>query len=102
MRKVIGKKLYDPTKAEKIAVYSNGMDADDPMYEEEALYLTASGNWFIFGQGGPSSSYACPIGNGRGGRDIRALPSESAKAWLVEREFDDLVLEHFGESFEDA
>ena len=58
MKKVINKKLYDTEKAELIATRSNNLGPNNFNFEEEELYRTKTGNWFISFEGGAASRFA--------------------------------------------
>lgn len=103
MKKIIDGKRYDTDTAEKIAKWSNNYYPNDFHYFEETLFRTEKGAWFIHGEGGGLSPYAENYGNSRGyGSDLRVLTPAEAKNWLENRDFPEIIEEHFGTEIEDA
>jgi|APHM01.1.fsa_nt_gi hypothetical protein len=88
MKQVIDGLLYD-TEAddvEFIAADINGHRGDFG-FLKETLYKTASGNYFIHGEGGARTKYSVSHGNGTksGGSEIRPLSEREALTWCEER-----------------
>lgn len=85
MRKIINGKKYDTETAELLATTDNGYLSSDFKYCSEELYLKKTGEFFLYGVGGPLSKYAEPYGNGWSGASI-IIPytEEEAKVWAVE------------------
>lgn len=83
MKKIIDGKLYNTETARKLGEYENMMDVRNLAYCYEALYLKKTGEYFLFGEGGPESIYGKPDGRNewRGNWDIRPQTEESAKRW---------------------
>ena len=101
MKKIIYGRMYDTATAELIAEHEFG-DPENFDYTFEALYKTPSGNYFIFGEGGPLSYYAKRIGPAEktSGWDIIPISREEALEWceiydvdaaITEKEFGDLI-----------
>lgn len=90
MKKIIEGKLYNTDTAREIGSTSHGGQSfRDFRYYEETLYCKRTGEYFLFGNGGPMSKYAEYIdaNNWRGGVKIMPLTLEEAKKW-AERELD--------------
>ena len=83
MKKIIDGKLYNTETARKLGEYENMSDVRSHAYCYEALYRKKTGEYFLFGEGGPASTYGKPVGQNewRGNWDIRPQTEESAKRW---------------------
>lgn len=105
MKKTIKRKTYDTDTATEIGTFHNGASYTDFNYMYEKLYRSEKGNFFIVGEGGPSSKYGQFLaGGGRTGRGDVFLPltDEEAYKWL-EKHGDQSDLEHyFGHEIEEA
>lgn len=103
MRKIIKNKMYDTDTAKELATYSNYGDWRDFNHYKEALYQKRTGEFFLFGVGGPRTQYAEQIGQRgwTGGKKIIPLTYDSAREWAEEHldagEYEDI----FGEVAED-
>lgn len=98
MRAIINGTLYD-TEAdgvEKIGSYARG-NASDFHHVREALYLTASGQYFVAGSGGPMTGYSREVftGGRTGGHGIRAVTENEARQWAEDHMPVDDYLAHF-------
>lgn len=105
MKTVIGGKRYDTETATKIAMWDNGLPDSDFHAEDETLYRTSKGSWFIHACGGPASSYAVVSANGRersGSSVIEPYTPEAAKAWLESRGKHKALERFFGDEIDDA
>jgi hypothetical protein len=104
MKAIIAGKRYNTATAQRVAKWDNNYPLNDSGYEEETLFLTTKGSWFLDGEGGASSKYAVPIGsNERGGSGkITALTPTSAREWLEERQELRALEEFFLEALSDA
>lgn len=102
MRKIINGKAYDTDKAKKIAYASNGV-AGSFDYCEETLYRKKTGEFFIYGEGGPRSAYARVDIDGSicWGKKIVLLSDEEAKEW-VEQNANEKYEKIFGKVQESA
>ena len=89
MNKVINGKRYDTEKAELVGNWTNGHRYGEFQYECEELYRKKTGEFFLYGSGGPMSSYAVPSGNNNwtGSSEITPLTIDEAKKW-VEKNLD--------------
>ena len=81
MKKIINGKKYDTDTAKKIATHSR-CHGDFSDYSE-TLYLKKTGEFFLYGSGGPMSKYATPAGQNSwsGGSEIIPLSKEKAQKW---------------------
>ena len=75
MKKIINGRSYDTEKAKQLKVRYAGEYGEAHGYEER-LYLTKSGQYFIFGVGGPDSPYPQPT--------IKPIEKEQADEWETE------------------
>ena len=103
MKKVIDGKRYDTGTAKKMGAdgYSNRRDFN---YWYETLYRKSTGEFFLYGEGGPASKYAETIGQNEwsGGEKIIPLTIESAKKWAEDHLDADEYEAIFGEVEETA
>ena len=85
MNKIINGKRYDTDRASLVGEdsYSNSRDFN---HWYEALYQKRTGEFFLYGEGGPMSKYAETIGQNEwsGGEKIMPLSVEAAKKWAEE------------------
>jgi len=85
MKKIIGGKVYNSQTAQCLGCWCNGLPWNDFGYCSEFLHLTKSGNYFIYGEGGPLSKYAVHHGNSTsGGEVIKPISYAEAKEWAEE------------------
>lgn len=81
MKKVIKGKLYDTDKAAEVAEWSDGSPSDF-RYIEETLYRKRTGEYFIYGYGGPMTRYSERVGDAYGyGSTIVPISYDEARAW---------------------
>ena len=85
MKVVINRKKYDTDTAECVACYSYAWPGDYN-YVSEALYRKKTGEYFIYGEGGPLTEYGQSYGdNGIGyGDRIDPISEEDARKWAEE------------------
>lgn len=104
MKKVVNGKLYNTETAEEICEWSNSYYSGDLHYCEETLYKTKKCNWFLYGKGGALSEYSKPCeGNGScGSSNTVPMTKEEAIEWLEERDYPNILMEHFPEAVEEA
>lgn len=83
MRKIINGKKYDTETAEQLASYWNELSTSDFRHMTERLFRKKTGEYFLYGEGGPLSKYATRCGGSgfTGGEDIVPLPEQEAKEW---------------------
>lgn len=104
MRQVINGKIYDTEKATMLAE-DEFSHPEDFNYWYEALYRTAKGNYFLYGEGGPMTKYSRYLGNNTtgGGSRITPLTPDEAFTWCQEHRIDAAVIEKlFGDMVEEA
>lgn len=103
MKKIINGKLYDTTTARCLGSdsYSNRRDFH---YWSEELYVKRTGEYFLYGEGGPMSRYAETVGQNEwsGGEKIIPLSLDKARKWAEEHLSADEYEEAFGLPDEDA
>ena len=97
MKKIIDGKRYDTDKARMIGEesYSNPRDFN---YWCETLYQKRTGEFFLFGEGGPNSKYAVSCGQNTwsGGAKLIPLTYDVAKKWAEDHLDADTYEETFG------
>jgi|LSQX01.3.fsa_nt_gb hypothetical protein len=102
MKKIINGKRYDTSTAKLVgkASYSN---RGDFAYWSEELYLKRTGEFFIYGEGGPLSRYSRSTGQNQwsGGEKIIPLSIREAQEWAEEHLDGDEYEAIFGEVDED-
>ena len=103
MKKIINGKVYDTDKAVCVGQWSNGCYTNDFNYCSEDLYRKRTGEFFLYGDGGPMSKYAESCGNNSwsGGEKIIPLTYEAAQEWAEEHLTGEEYEAIFGEVVED-
>ena len=82
MKRIINGKKYDTDTAREVAVWDNCRDATDFAYVEQHLYRKRTGEYFLYGFGGPHSSYAeHKHGAWQFGSAITPLTDNKARKW---------------------
>lgn len=103
MKKIINGKLYNTETARERGSWSNTGDWRDFSHITETLYQKRSGEFFLFGEGGPRTKYAVSQGQNTwsGGSKIIPMSADAAREWAEEHlsaeEYEDI----FGEVAED-
>lgn len=102
MKMIQNNLVYDTTKAEEIARNSY-LSPGDFHYYCDRLYRTASGRFFMVGEGGAMSKYAEAIGNNTtsGSSRIWAISKEEAKKFC-EKYNTQKAIEIWKEEYEEA
>lgn len=102
MKKIINRKLYDTTTAQEIAFDSNNYSKRNHAWVEETLYRKKTGEFFLYGEGGPASAYAERLeGNARiEGQKIVPLTYDEAESWAEKHLSADEFISIFGEPVE--
>lgn len=86
MKKIIDNKVYDTTTAKKCGDWSNDLGVRDFSRTAETLYRKKTGEFFLFGAGGPATKYAAPMGHGwTSGEKIIPLTYDEAREWAEDR-----------------
>ena len=75
MKKIICKVEYDTEAATEVAKYTDGSFGDPAGYEE-TLYVTESGKYFLYVNGGAESIHAK--------EDIKRMSAAKAEEWKAE------------------
>ena len=75
MKKIICKKEYDTEAASVVKKVTSG-EFGDPAGYEETLYVTESGSYFLYVNGGEDSKYKK--------EDIKRMSAKAAESWLSE------------------
>lgn len=103
MKKIINGKKYDTETAKEVGYWENGGMWRDFSHMEETLYLKKTGEFFLFGEGGPMTKYSVSQGQNSwsGGSRIIPLSYENARQWAEEHLDADEYESVFGEVEED-
>ena len=103
MKKIINGKSYDTETAKKVGYWSNNRSFRDFNWVEETLYRKKTGEYFLFGEGGPMSRYSERIGNNGWGAGSCIMPLTFAEAteWAEEHLDGDEYEAIFGAVVED-
>lgn len=86
MKKIINGKLYNTDTAKELGSWENTPDVRDFSHFEETLYQKRTGEFFIYGEGGPGSRYSVSAGQNcwAGGSKIIPITWENAREWAEE------------------
>ena len=86
MKKIINGRRYDTDTAEFIGKWENIYNSADLQYECEELYRKKTGEFFMYGEGGPASSFAVQTGttSWSGSCKITPITEDEAKKWVEE------------------
>jgi hypothetical protein len=102
MKKIINGRLYDTETAKELGGdrYSNRRNFH---HWAETLYKKRTGEFFIYGEGGPLSKYAEAVGLNEwsGGERIMPLSYAEAQEWAENHLSGDEYIDIFGEPEED-
>ena len=98
MKKIINNKLYDTDTARKMGSWSNMADSRNFHWFHEILYRKRTGEYFLYGEGGPMTQYARSISDNSwsGGEKIIPLSAAAAREWAEEHLDADEYAEIFG------
>ena len=104
MKKIIDGKLYNTETAQKVAGYSTNDSCSDFSHIEETLFRKRTGEYFLFGEGGPASKYARRVESNSwsSGSDIIPLSYDDARQWAEDHLDADRYLKEFGPVAEDG
>lgn len=96
MKKIIGGKRYDTASAKEIGSWDNGRSHRDFRHCAETLYVKRTGEFFLYGHGGPMSAYAERCGDMfDSGSTIIPMSAEAAREWAEKH----LSVEEYEEYF---
>ncbi len=102
MKKIINGKKYDTSTATAIGWNDNDLSTSDHGYCCEKLYRKRTGEYFLYGKGGPASKYRERCGNAwSGGENIIPLTFDEARQWAEDNFCADDYEDVFGEVAED-
>ena len=103
MKKIINGRVYDTEKAKELGTYANAGNWRDFSHLEETLYRKKTGEFFLFGEGGPMTRYAEAEGQNSwsGGRRIMPMTYDEAREWAEKHLTADEYEAIFGEIVED-
>ena len=103
MKRIIKGKVYDTETAKKLGVYENMQDVRNFNYFKDELYRKKTGEFFLFGHGGPASKYSRRVEQNTwsGGEAIIPLDYDDARAWAEEHLDADEYEDIFGAVSED-
>ena len=83
VKKKINHKVYDTKKAELIYEYENGYEVSNFQWMAESLYRSKKGDWFLAGEGGPSTKYRKISDDGYTyGDGLEPISAVTALEWL--------------------
>lgn len=104
MKKIINGKVYDTDTARELGIWTNTWDHRSWTYEHESLYVKRTGEYFLFGEGGPQTKYAESTSDNQwsGGQKILPLSPSKAREWAEEHLTADEYEAAFGLPDEDA
>lgn len=104
MKKIINNRRYDTEKARKLAETDGGGAVNDFRYYDEVLYQKRTGEFFLYGKGGPASKYRqeVALNEWRGGEKITPITIDEAKEWTERTQDGDTYESIFGEVDEDG
>lgn len=83
MKKIINGKTYSTDTAKAVGEYTNGIGSRDFSRFDECLYRKKTGEYFLYGEGGPMTRYAVASGSNSwsGGSRIMPMSYDEAKDW---------------------
>ena len=99
MKQVINRKLYSTETAEYLGGYSYGSGSRDFHHMTEELYRKTTGEFFLYGEGGPATKYREQVetNSWRGGERILPFTEDEAKDWVEAHLSGEKYIEIFGE-----
>lgn len=103
MKKIINGKVYNTETAVELGHYSTGGSWSDLNHLEETLYRKRTGEFFLYGEGGPRTRYARQIESNTwaSGESIMPLTYDAAQAWAEKRMSVEVYEDVFGAVTED-
>ena len=86
MKKILNNHLYDTDTARSLGSDSYSGSQSDFHWWREELYIKRTGEYFLYGEGGPMSRYARTVGQNEwsGGEKIMPLTPARAREWAEE------------------
>lgn len=103
MKKIINGKLYNTETAKELGGWADYGSWRDFQHIKETLYRKKTGEYFLFGEGGPATKYAEAEGQNSwtGGRRIMPMTYDEAREWAEKHLEADEYEAIFGEIVED-
>lgn len=103
MKKIINGKSYNTESAELVAEWSNNLTYRDFGWVREKFYRKRTGEYFLYGAGGPNSRYAEASGSNSwsSGERIMPLTYKEATKWAEDHLDGDEYESIFGAVVED-
>lgn len=96
MKKIFNGRLYNTDTAKLSGRWDNGYCHSDFNYCSEDLYCKKTGEFFLYGFGGPFTRYAISDGNSTcSGHDIIPLTKKEAMMWAEKHLTADVYMELF-------
>lgn len=98
MKKIINGKMYNTNTAKFLGEYSYGNPRDFQHFSEE-IYQKTTGEFFLYGEGGPMSKYSrsCGTNDICGSEVLIPLSIHEAKEWIAENLDADTYITIFGD-----
>ena len=98
MKKIIKGKMYDTETAQEIGYRYHGEGPRDFRHYSEKLFRKRTGEYFLYGEGGPMSRYSVSCGQNQwsGGEKIIPMDYKAAREWAEENLDADEYQEEFG------
>lgn len=98
MKKIIKNRLYDTNTAKLVGCAYADCDCTSLDYWYEDLYLKKTGEYFLYGHGGPTTKYAVAAGSNNWCSGSRIIPMtyEAARSWAEESLDADEYVKLFG------
>ena len=99
MKKIINGKVYDTETAKRLAFATANCSCSDFSYWEEELYRKKTGEYFLYGSGGPMTKYAkfVDTNNWSSGEEIIPVTYQMAREWAEEHLEADEFIRLFGD-----
>ena len=103
MIKIIRGRKYDTSTAREVGTYSNAGGWNDFSHFEETLFCKRTGEYFLFGEGGPMTKYSVTVGQNEwsGGSKIVPMDYDEAREWAEKNLSAEEYEAEFGEVEED-
>ena len=98
MKKIINGRLYDTETAKELAAVDNGYGVGNAFYCKTALFQKKTGEYFIYGEGGPMTEYGDSVGYNRTwGCRFEPVDEFDAQKWVEKNCDGDTYIDLFGD-----
>lgn len=99
MKKIINGRMYNTDTAKRLCWASSDCGCRDFSYWKEELYQKRTGEFFLYGEGGPASPYSrrCGQSEWSDGWSIKPMTEQQARKWAERNLSADEYIEIFGE-----